>query len=210
MGKRTTGTYPRRESDFYPTPPETTAKVIPHLDNRVKIIAEPMCGDGAIVEVFVEAGYFTSYVADITPRGHALNYDHIQTKDVFETTAEDFDDVDVIVSNPPWPSPKHHNPSDRAPVGAGQPTVAIIKHLIQFKPCWMLLSADFMHNQYFGALAPYCRKIVSVGRVKWIPDSKAVGMDNACWYFFETTIEEWAITEFIGNFKPAEKELIND
>ncbi len=208
MGKRTTGTYPRRDSDFYPTPIATTLRLLPHLPKDVSF-AEPMCGDGAIVYALLsEAGLSGHYTGDIDPQGTAKNY--AKVKDVFETTKEDFAKDDLIISNPPWPSPKHHNPSDRAPVGAGQPTVAIIKHLIQFKPCWMLLSADFMHNRYFGDLAPYCRKIVSVGRVKWIPDSKAVGMDNACWYFFETQIEEWATTRFIGNFKPAEKELIND
>ena len=39
-------------------------------------------------------------------------------------------------------------------------------------------------------------KIVSVGRVKWIPDSKMTGKDNCCWYLFDSTNK--AVTEFYG------------
>jgi hypothetical protein len=28
------------------------------------------------------------------------------------------------------------------------------------------------------------RKVVSVGRVKWMPDSDSTGKDNAAWYLF--------------------------
>jgi len=39
--------------------------------------------------------------------------------------------------------------------------------------------------------------IVSVGRVKWIPDSKHTGKDNVCWYLF-TKYMQTKQTEFIG------------
>ena len=29
------------------------------------------------------------------------------------------------------------------------------------------------------------KKIVSIGRVKWIPGTKSVGKDNCCWYLFD-------------------------
>ena len=37
-------------------------------------------------------------------------------------------------------------------------------------------NAEYMHR---------CEKIVSVGRVKWIPGSKMTGKDNCCWYLFD-------------------------
>lgn len=49
---------------------------------------------------------------------------------------------------------------------------------------WFLLSADFMHNAYFGQLETHCRRIVSVGRVQWIPNSEHTGKDNCAWYLF--------------------------
>ena len=32
---------------------------------------------------------------------------------------------------------------------------------------------------------PILKKIVSVGRIKWIPDTKSTGKDNCCWYLFD-------------------------
>jgi hypothetical protein len=37
---------------------------------------------------------------------------------------------------------------------------------------------------------------VSVGRVKWIPDSKMTGKDNCCWYLFDQADD--APAQFIG------------
>ena len=42
----------------------------------------------------------------------------------------------------------------------------------------------------------YCRSIVSVGRVKWIEDSKGTGKDNCCWYLFDPFYK--GPTEFYG------------
>ncbi len=36
-----------------------------------------------------------------------------------------------------------------------------------------------------AAVSPYLKKIVSIGRVKWIEGSSSVGKDNCCWYLFD-------------------------
>lgn len=51
-------------------------------------------------------------------------------------------------------------------------------------PTWLLLPADFAHNRYFAKVAYLCNQIVSVGRVRWIPDTKHVGYENVAWYRF--------------------------
>ena len=43
-----------------------------------------------------------------------------------------------------------------------------------------------MHTKQSRDYLQFCRKIVSVGRVKWIPDSKHTGKDNCAWYLFDT------------------------
>lgn len=53
-----------------------------------------------------------------------------------------------------------------------------------------------MHTRQSAPLMHNCRKIVSVGRVKWIPGSKMTGKDNCAWYLF--TKEKAAHTEFHG------------
>jgi len=49
----------------------------------------------------------------------------------------------------------------------------------------LLFYADWMHTKQSIPYMPYCHKIVSVGRVKWIPGSKSVGKDNCAWYLFD-------------------------
>ena len=82
---------------------------------------------------------------------------------------------DIFITNPPWPEPNRR----------GDPALAIIIHLSALAPTWLLLPADFAYNAYFSAVAGRCQKIVAVGRVKWIPDSKYTGKDNAGWYLFD-------------------------
>ncbi|MCA8834245.1 MAG: hypothetical protein K8953_04085, partial [Proteobacteria bacterium] len=171
MSKRKKTKFDRREADFYPTPREAVLALSRHLDG-ITSFAEPMVGDGAIVAALADKniGIACAFASDISPQGKAKEY--AEVKDVLLTTSADFADAQVIISNPPWPSPNHFNPSKLAIGGRGQPTIQIIKHLIQFKPCWMLLSADFAHNGCFNELAPYCRRMVSVGRVVWFDMSK--------------------------------------
>jgi hypothetical protein len=53
-----------------------------------------------------------------------------------------------------------------------------------------------MHTKQSAPFMPYLRKIVSVGRVKWIPDSKMTGKDNCAWYLFDQN--GTGQTEFYG------------
>jgi len=84
---------------------------------------------------------------------------------------------DLFITNPPWPEPNRR----------GDPALAILMHLSALAPTWLLLPADFAHNVYFREVESRCQKIVSVGRVKWIPGTKHSGKDNAAWYLFDET-----------------------
>ena len=50
---------------------------------------------------------------------------------------------------------------------------------------WLLFDADWIHTKQSIQFQHMLRSVVSVGRVKWIPDSKSVGKDNCCWYYFD-------------------------
>ncbi len=63
-------------------------------------------------------------------------------------------------------------------------------------PTWLLFDADWMHTKQSAPYMIYCKKVVSVGRVKWIEGSKSVGKDNCCWYLFDVG-QEYP-TEFYG------------
>ena len=85
-------------------------------------------------------------------------------------------DADYFITNPPWQRDVMHS---------------IIANLSKIRPCWFLIDADWMHTKQAIPYMARCRKIVSIGRVKWIPDSRYTGKDNCCWYLFDARERMW-------------------
>jgi hypothetical protein len=52
-----------------------------------------------------------------------------------------------------------------------------------------------MFTKQAAPYLPYCRKIVTIGRVKWIEDSLYTGKDDSAWFHFSV---EAGDTVFIG------------
>ena len=195
MTKRTAGQYARAARDFYATPPTPIHKLLPHIQD-ISTFAEPMCGDGAIVRTLEELGWECVAAWDIEPQGEMV--DRAGCWDVLMLQAEDFEGADAIISNPPWPWPSNM----RGGQPEGTPTIQIIQHLMQIKPTWFILSADFAHNRYFEPFSRHCPKIVSAGRVKWMAETKNTGFDNAAWYLFDAN-HDGEGPVFIPNLEPA-------
>lgn len=90
-------------------------------------------------------------------------------------------DVDYIITNPPW---------DR------EIFMPMMEKFMQFRPTWVLIDADLSHtiqnkvSKKIGCmnvpeLLKHCKKIVAVGRVKWIKNTKNQGKENAVWMLFD-------------------------
>jgi hypothetical protein len=182
VGKRSD--FERVERDFYPTPPEPVFDLSPFL-RGVRGFCEPCVGNGQLAESLTRLGHDLVLACDIEPIEEAAAY--ARKMDCLELTEADLKGVSHIITNPPWPAAR----------GRGEPTLGIIRHLSRLRPTWLLLSADFAHNAYAAEVMEYCHIIVSVGRVKWIPDSKHQGVDNAAWYLFDQRGGD-GITVFYG------------
>ncbi len=159
MGKRSN--FERNPRDFYRTPFAAAAPLMPYLKGRT--FAEPCAGDGCLVEHLRLLGMRCVHASDIAPQK-----DGIDTLDALDFTAPDY--ADYIITNPPWRRDLLH---------------PMIEHFRKQRPTWLLFDADWMHTKQAAPYLPYCRMIASVGRVKWIADSKTTGKDNCCWYLFE-------------------------
>lgn len=194
MTKRDAGKFPRNERDYYATPEEPILKLLPHIMDA-ETFAEPMCGDGAIVRVLEARGWDAVFLSDLEPQGDMIG--RAYEMDVLHTRGYHYKDANLNISNPPWPLP----PNKLVGQAGGYPTIPIIRHLMRFKPTWMLLAADIMHNRYFEDLAPHCTKVVSVGRVSWQGNGKK-GYDNAAWFRFEAAPNShgW----FVPNREPSD------
>jgi len=170
MGKRSD--FKRVERDFYPTPMEAVLPLLPHL-KPTTLFVEPCAGNGALMEHLEEHGHLCTDAFDIEPQR-----DGIRQVDALSDWNHAIGNV--IITNPPWDRKILH---------------PMIENFRLKMPTWLLFDADWMHTRQSAPFMPYCKKIVSVGRVKWIPDSKMTGKDNCAWYYFDCTEGD---TVFIG------------
>lgn len=170
MGKRSS--FERIPRDFYPTPAEAVRPLLPHLKPATRF-CEPCAGDGALVDHLTAAGHVCARARDIEPRR-----DDIERKDALTTLTGN---IDCFITNPPWDRRILH---------------PLIVHLSLQHPTWLLFDADWIHTRQSAPYVGLLRKIVSVGRVKWIPDSPFTGKDNCAWHLFDAQSD--APAQFIG------------
>ena len=174
MGKRSQ--FERRERDFYPTPPEAVAPLVPHLVEGGNYW-EPCAGDGALIKAM--PNWFPCCAcSDIEPRGLS---GWMQQRDALSVDERALWACDYIITNPPWSRNVLH---------------PMIEHFSAMRPTWLLFDADWVHTKQSAPYLPWLRKIVSVGRVKWIPDSKMTGKDNCAWHLFDQNSD--GDTVFVG------------
>ena len=160
MGKRSD--FARVERDFYPTPAEAVRPLLPHLAPGTRF-CEPCAGAGALIDHLTAAGHECLAAWDIAP----------QRADIMLMNAlacNYLGDDLVYITNPPWARPILHE---------------LIERLCRQHPTWLLFDADWIHTRQAAPFLPMLRKIVSVGRVKWIADSPFTGKDNCAWHLFD-------------------------
>ena len=164
MGKRSD--FPRRERDTYDTPREAVLPLLPHLEYGTMFV-EPCAGDGTLVRHLESAGMSCQWAYDIAPRA-----DWISDLDALSVDRDQCGGTSAscIITNPPWDRKVLH---------------PMIEAFSYAQPAWLLFDADWMHTKQAIPYLSWLRKIVSVGRVKWIPDSKMTGKDNCAWHLFD-------------------------
>ena len=158
MGKRSD--FKRLKGDTYYTIDKRAVQILApyaELDHPDKLFVEPCCGEMHLVNDLCDHGWTCTGLGDID-----------QGRDFFDWNAQDVRDS-VIITNPPWTRTILHD---------------MIEHAANIaNASWFLFDADWMHTkQAKGLLQKYITDIVSVGRLKWIPDSTMSGKDNCAWH----------------------------
>lgn len=165
MGKRSS--FERVPRDFYPTPYEAVVPLLPHLSAHT-LFDEPCAGNAALIGHLQRHGHECLNAFDIQPE-----HPDVEVGDA--ALLGPGSGADCFITNPPWDRKDLH---------------PIIANLSRLLPTWLLFDADWMHTKQSIPFLPLLKKIVSVGRVKWIPDSKMTGKDNCCWYLFDATSDD--------------------
>lgn len=165
MGRRST--FARRPMDNYDTPAAAVAPLIAHLPRR-GLFCEPCAGRGDLIAAMdtASAGRWLCPSAwDIAPRAP-----DIVARDALTLRREDLMGAGTIITNPPWTRALLH---------------PLIGHLAALAPSWLLFDAEWMHTRQAAPLLPLLRRVVSVGRLRWIPGSAHTSKDSCCWYLFD-------------------------
>lgn len=157
MGKRSD--FERRKNDAYQTPKSAVVPLLPFL-HGVYTFAEPCAGEGKLVMWLEHFGLSCEYATDIATGTDALTSLSLELMK---------GKVDAIITNPPWTRELMH---------------PMIQRFQRIAPTWLLFDADWVHTKQAIPYIDQCSHIVSVGRVKWIEDSKHTGKDNVCWHRF--------------------------
>jgi hypothetical protein len=175
MGKRST--FKRRKNDLYRTPGEAIPALAHHLPDRFRF-AEPCAGNGLLSDHLQRVGGSAMFLGDQVPgRGDVTQQDALG----WRVNDRPRRHVDYIITNPPWSRALLH---------------PMICHFSAQRPTWLLFDADWMHTVQSARFNTMLRKVVSVGRLKWIPGSKSTGKDNCAWYLFDQNTN--GATEFVG------------
>ena len=186
MGKHSN--FKRRKLDIYDTPGAAVLPLFKHLPSHCRFW-EPCAGQGDLVEHLQRGGFECVVASDIEPRD-----ERVFRLDAMSATREDLDTTGAshIITNPVWSRPLLH---------------AMIEHFSLMRPTWLLFDADWVHTtqdvvaRKYGVktvpeLMKHCRKIVSVGRVRWIEGSKYSGKENCAWHLFDQSSS--SPVEFFG------------
>ena len=168
--------FARSPRDFYPTPAVAVAPLVRHLQHGT-MFAEPCAGNGALVRHLEAAGMSCLWASDIEPQAP-----DIAKRDAFEGLHAAAESADFIITNPPWERSTLHR---------------MIVTFSDERPTWLLFDADWIHTWQAVPFLPRLRKVISVGRVKWIADSPFCGKDNCAWHLFDRP-DTSALTHFIG------------
>jgi hypothetical protein len=152
--------------------------LIDHLPYGGFTYAEPCCGDGRLIEhlnTLTDASAICTYYADVEPECEGA-YQVDALKMVPDIPA------DYLITNPPWDRKFLH---------------PFIETWLPLMPMWLLFDADWAYTKQAAPYLTRCQKIVTIGRVRWLEDSKGSGKDNACWYLFDQDHD--GPTEFYGH-----------
>jgi hypothetical protein len=161
MGKRSS--FERIGNDYYRTfDPKAVNKLAPHLQPGTRFI-EPCAGDGVLADQLIKAGHKCLQSYDIDPQRADVEKRDALT---YEPDHAGF----VWITNPPWSREILH---------------PLIRHLSDQSATWLLFDADWAFTDQAKPFKRRLRRIVVVGRLRWIPDTKMTGKDNCAWYLFD-------------------------
>lgn len=157
--------FAKKALDAYDTiDPRAVTALRPHIRELTRFI-EPCAGKGDLIRQLQAIGLGCQDQFDIAPRG-----DGIRQEDALDWVYPYDRRGWAIITNPPYQWPL-----------LGQ----LLKHwLLQADKVWLLLDANWAHTLRAAPFMANCRRIVSIGRLRWVEGSGHSSTKDYAWYEF--------------------------
>lgn len=117
---------------------------------------EPCAGNGDLIDLLFSVGFKCVGKSDIEQDARTTQYDT--------------EGVKYFITNPPWTRKILH---------------PIIDNLRNQLPTWLLFDAAWMFTAQSAPYMKYCKVVIPVGRLRWIPGTTMDGKDDCAWYLFD-------------------------
>jgi hypothetical protein len=163
---------PRRDRDWYATPEKAVGALIRHLPDY-GTFCEPCAGDGRLsihIDKLSYGGWWAKEEFDIEPQINSIT-----KKDALTLVPEDLFEVDLLITNPPF---------------EWKTLQQMLELFPRLKPTWLLLPFGYACNKRMAPYMDICKKVVPIGRVKWIENSKQSSTDDFAWFLFDASYHE--------------------
>ncbi len=159
--------------DIWDTPPEAMPSLLRHLPRKIGFY-EPCAGAGVLAEALEAQGHKCFSKSDIFPRkSNIALHDAIETIKEIKWPTDDIYDSEFIITNPPF----------------SRESMCFCRELIEAsaskRQSWFLLPLAFGANvQNAELMRRLCLEIVTIGRLKWIPNTKHKESRDMAWFLF--------------------------
>jgi len=96
--------------NFYPTPTEVLDNILFNVDLRNKIVLEPSCGSGNIIDYLKTCGVKDILCCETSPELAQISSSkaNLIANDFLSVTAEQISHIDMIIANPPFSADEKH------------------------------------------------------------------------------------------------------
>lgn len=161
----------KHEADLWNTPRRAFGIISELIPPDTRYV-EPCAGYGHLIKGIRDhrKDLQCMWAADIVAR-----QDYIVERDALTLREEDFDGVDMAITNPPY---------------TWSILSQLIQHLANLVPCWMLLRADFLMTKRAQNLHHLMVGFKPTPKMKWVPGSQHQSAHHNVWCFFDAKREK--------------------
>ncbi len=152
--------------------PRAIRPLVEYYQGNIPSFYEPCAGNGDLINL-------------LNPFGECIG----SSDEEFDARTHSYKTkgFEYFISNPPWTREILH---------------PIIENLRKQKPTWLLFDSDWMFTAQSNSYMQYCKLVLPVGRLIWMPGTKQTGKDNCAWYLF---VEEKTDCIFVPKLEKVKK-----